>query len=76
VREISGKQAGDPARAAQAIVNAVASKSPPHHLLLGNDAFDGAMAKLEELRRDFTAGEAVARAADFPKLKSKLGLVA
>ncbi len=67
VREMSGKQAGDPVRAAQAVIEAVASENPPHHLLLGNAAFDGAMAKLDELRRDFTAGEAVARGADFPK---------
>ena len=67
VRTSSGEQPGDPVRAAQAIVKAVASGNPPHHLLLGNDAFNGAMAKLEELRTDFTAGEAVARGADFPK---------
>jgi NADP-dependent 3-hydroxy acid dehydrogenase YdfG len=69
LRAISGKQDGDPVRAAQAIVKAVTSGNPPHHLLLGNDAFDGAMAKLDELRKDFAAGEAVARAADFPKPK-------
>ncbi len=67
VRTSSGQQPGDPERAAQAIVKAVASGNPPHHLLLGNDAFNGAMAKLEELRKDFTAGEATARGADFPK---------
>jgi NAD(P)-dependent dehydrogenase (short-subunit alcohol dehydrogenase family) len=70
VRASSGKQPGDPVRAAKAIVMAVASGNPPHHLLLGNDAFDGAMAKLDELRKDFAAGEAVARAADFPKPKA------
>ena len=70
LRAVSGKQAGDPVRAAKAIVTAVASGNPPHHLLLGNDAVDGAMAKLDELRKDFTAGEAVARAADFPKPKA------
>ena len=70
VRDSSGKQPGDPVRAAQAILLAVASNNPPHHLLLGNDAFDGAMAKLDELRKDFTAGESVARAADFPKPKA------
>ena len=70
VRESSGKQPGDPVRAAKAIVAAVASGNPPHHLLLGNDAFEGAMAKLDHLRQDFLAGEAVARAADFPKEKS------
>jgi NAD(P)-dependent dehydrogenase (short-subunit alcohol dehydrogenase family) len=67
VRASSGKQPGDPVRAAKAIVSAVASGEPPHHLLLGNDAFDGAMAKLDQLRKDFMAGEAVARGADFPK---------
>jgi NAD(P)-dependent dehydrogenase (short-subunit alcohol dehydrogenase family) len=70
LRAASGKQPGDPVRAAKAIVEAVASGNPPHHLLLGNDAFEGAMAKLDELRKDFTAGEAVARAADFPKPKA------
>ena len=70
LRAVSGKQAGDPLRAAKAVVKAVASGTPPHHLLLGNDAFDGAMAKLDELRKDFAAGEAVARAADFPKAKA------
>ena len=68
VRASSGKQPGDPVRAVQAIVEAVSLGRPPHHLLLGNDAFDGAMAKLDELRQEFTAGEAVARGADFPKV--------
>jgi len=67
VRADSGKQQGDPVRAVHAIVKAVESPKPPHHLLLGNAAYEGAMAKLEELRKEFTAGEAVARAADFPK---------
>jgi NAD(P)-dependent dehydrogenase (short-subunit alcohol dehydrogenase family) len=70
IRASSGKQPGDPVRAAKAIVTAVASGNPPHHLLLGNDAFEGAMRKIEELRKDFTAGEKVARAADFPKPKA------
>jgi NAD(P)-dependent dehydrogenase (short-subunit alcohol dehydrogenase family) len=72
VRASSGRQPGDPARAAKAIIEAVASGNPPHHLLLGNDAFDGAMSKLDELRADFAAGEAVARSADFPRPKPVL----
>ena len=70
LRAVSGKQPGDPVRAAKAIVNAVASGQAPHRLLLGNDAFVGAMSKLDELRKDFTAGEAVARGADFPKARA------
>jgi NAD(P)-dependent dehydrogenase (short-subunit alcohol dehydrogenase family) len=67
VRAISGKQPGDPVRAAQAIVKAVESAKPPHHLLLGNDAYEGATAKLEVLRKEFMTWEAVSRGADFPK---------
>jgi NAD(P)-dependent dehydrogenase (short-subunit alcohol dehydrogenase family) len=70
VRASSGKQPGDPVRAVQAILAAVETGSPPHRLLLGRDAIDGAMAKLEELRKEFTAGAAIARAADFPKAKA------
>lgn len=67
IREYSGQQAGDPVRAAQAIVSAVESHEPPHHLLLGNAAYDLATAKLAELGREFAAWESVARGADFPK---------
>ncbi len=69
VRAISGKQSGDPVRAAQAIIKAVECPKPPHHLLLGNDAYEGATAKLKELAKEFSAWETVARGADFPKGK-------
>jgi NAD(P)-dependent dehydrogenase (short-subunit alcohol dehydrogenase family) len=69
IRADSGRQPGDPVRAAQAIIQAVESPKSPRHLLLGNDAYEGAMAKLEELRKDFSAVKKVARAADFPKGK-------
>jgi NAD(P)-dependent dehydrogenase (short-subunit alcohol dehydrogenase family) len=74
MRADSGKQPGDPVRAAKAIVEAVASLNPPHHLLLGNDAFEGATAKLDALGKEFKAWESVSRGADFPKVK--LGLAA
>ena len=67
LRASSGKQPGDPVRAAQAIVQAVESANPPHRLLLGNMAYDLATAKLDDLRREFLAYEAVARGADFPQ---------
>jgi len=66
IRASSGKQNGDPVRAAQAIIEAVESSHSPHRLLLGNDAYDGAIAKLDELREEFTAWETVSRGADFP----------
>lgn len=69
----SGKQPGDPVRASQAIVKAVESPNPPHHLLLGNAAFKAATAKLEDLRKEFSAWEAVSRGADFPQEKRGQG---
>jgi len=65
VRDSSGEQPGDPERAALAIITAVESPDMPHRLLLGNDAFEGAISKLEDLRKDFLACEKVARDADF-----------
>jgi NAD(P)-dependent dehydrogenase (short-subunit alcohol dehydrogenase family) len=67
VRAISGKQAGDPVRAAHAILQVVESSNPPHHLLLGNDAYEAATTKLQTLRKEFSSWEAVSRGADFPK---------
>jgi NAD(P)-dependent dehydrogenase (short-subunit alcohol dehydrogenase family) len=67
LRADSGKQPGDPVRAVQALIAAVESPKPPRHLLLGNDSYEGAMAKLEELRKDFVSVEKIARGADFPK---------
>lgn len=67
LRAVSGKQPGDPVRAVKAIIAAVESPNPPRHLLLGNAAFDVSTAYLESLLAQFRAGEAVARAADFPK---------
>jgi NAD(P)-dependent dehydrogenase (short-subunit alcohol dehydrogenase family) len=71
VRASSGKQPGDPVLAVKAIIQAVASGKPARHLLLGNDAFEGAMASVEEMRKDFLLAEAVARAADFAKAMPK-----
>jgi NAD(P)-dependent dehydrogenase (short-subunit alcohol dehydrogenase family) len=68
-RANDGKQPGDPVLAAHAIVKAAEHPNPPHHLLLGNDAYELATAKLEDLRKEFSAWEAVSRGADFPKKK-------
>ncbi len=67
LRALSGNQDGDPVRAAEAIVEAVESPTPPHRLLLGNDAYDGAISKLDELREEFKAWEEVSRGVDSPK---------
>src|SRR4051812_24082654 len=66
LREGSGRQAGDPVRAADAIIRAVEAPKPPLHLLLGNFALDSARKKLEALRLDFDEWEETTIGADSP----------
>jgi NAD(P)-dependent dehydrogenase (short-subunit alcohol dehydrogenase family) len=66
IRGYSGKQAGDPARAAAAIIAAVESPNPPLRLLLGKAALRGARGKLDLLKHDFDAWEKTTVAADYP----------
>jgi NADP-dependent 3-hydroxy acid dehydrogenase YdfG len=62
----SGNQQGDPVRAAQAIIDAVASPDPSLHLLLGKPALELARKDIEAKQRDFDAWEAVTLGADYP----------
>ena len=66
IRGYSGKQPGDPVRAAAAIIAAVESPDPPLRLLLGKAALKGARMKLDTLKKDFDAWEKITVEADFP----------
>ena len=66
IRKASGRQPGDPAKAAAAIIKAVESSSPPLRLLLGAAALKGARNKLEQLRKDYDAWEETTVGADSP----------
>lgn len=66
LRALSGKEPGDPVRAAHAIIQAVESPAPPLHLLLGKYALQMAREKLDAQREDFDAWEEVTVGADFP----------
>jgi NAD(P)-dependent dehydrogenase (short-subunit alcohol dehydrogenase family) len=66
VRGYSGKQPGDPVRAAAAIVKVVESPTQPLRLLLGKQALAGAREKLEALRKDFDGWAELSESADFP----------
>jgi NAD(P)-dependent dehydrogenase (short-subunit alcohol dehydrogenase family) len=63
----SGKQPGDPVRAAQAIIDAALSDRPPLRLLLGKVALESARRKLDFLRKDFDSWESTTIDADFPE---------
>lgn len=65
----SGKQLGDPVRAAKAIVKAVEAENPPLRLLLGNPALENAHKKIQLLQRDFDGWADVTKGADFPPEK-------
>lgn len=66
IRSRSGKQPGDPVKAAEAIIKAVYSPAPPLYLLLGAGALNGSRKKLEDLKADMDAWEATTLAADAP----------
>ncbi len=63
----NGKQIGDPVRAAQAIIDATLSDTPPLRLLLGKAALEFARKKVDLMRQDFDAWEATTLGADFPE---------
>lgn len=66
IRGNSGKQPGDPVRAAAAIVQAVEAADAPLRLMLGKAALVAGRAKIALLRRDFESWAAVTEGADFP----------
>jgi len=66
IRSISGRQPGDPARAAAAIVQAVEAPDAPLRLMLGKDALAGGRGKIAAMKRDFDSWAAVSEGADFP----------
>src|SRR5262249_28845847 len=60
-----GKQPGDPAKAAAAIITALSADTTPLRLPLGNDAADAIAASLNTTRAELAAWEQVTRATDF-----------
>jgi NAD(P)-dependent dehydrogenase (short-subunit alcohol dehydrogenase family) len=61
----NGRQQGDPALAADAIIKAVTAENPPLHLPLGAMAYERANAKLDELKKEFAVWRDVALATDY-----------
>ena len=67
IRGYSGKQPGNPVKAAEAIIAAVEAKEPPLHLLLGKAALKGARWKIDVMQKDFDAWARTTEDADFPE---------
>jgi len=62
----SGRQPGDPVRAALAIIAAVEAESPPSNLVLGRQGLGVVRKKLGRLINDLDTWEATTVGADFP----------
>ena len=64
---VSGRQPGDPVRAAAAIAAVVDAEKPPLRLLLGSDALAGARARLDRMRGEIDVNETLTKSADLEK---------
>jgi NAD(P)-dependent dehydrogenase (short-subunit alcohol dehydrogenase family) len=62
----SGKQLGDPVRAAQALLRVLDADDPPLHLVLGSDALQLVRQGQRQLGYDLTAWAGLTASTDFP----------
>jgi len=66
INERSGKQPGDPVRAAEAMITIVEADQPPRNLFLGKIAFEMAREKMSYLSKSIDQWQALSVGADFP----------
>ncbi|MEO6631009.1 MAG: oxidoreductase [Mucilaginibacter sp.] len=59
--QMDGQQIGDPEKAAAAMIKIADDDNPPLHLLLGEDAYNRAMAKLLVLDKEFRLNEELSK---------------
>ena len=62
--ELSGKQVGDPRKAALAMLKVALSADPPAHLLLGSDAVRLVDEKMKSLQAELDAWKGVSLSTD------------
>ena len=62
----SGQQPGDPVRAAEAMIDAVARDHPPRHFVLGKFGIDAVTERLRARLNEIEAQRAASLATDFP----------
>jgi NAD(P)-dependent dehydrogenase (short-subunit alcohol dehydrogenase family) len=62
----SGKQAGDPARAAEAVIKALQSPTPPQHLVLGKEGFTNVEKQLKSMLQEVDYWRTTSLGADYP----------
>ena len=65
--EYSGKQPGDPARAAQAMIRITEVDKPPRHLVLGPFGVDAVASRLRAALADIDEWRETSLGTDFPE---------
>jgi len=63
--KMDGVQAGDPEKAAAAMISLASMPNPPIHLLLGNDALQRATTKMEALTKEYQVWKAITISTDY-----------
>jgi NAD(P)-dependent dehydrogenase (short-subunit alcohol dehydrogenase family) len=63
----SGRQLGNPEKAAEAVLQVIDAPNPPVHLLLGSDALRLVEAGRAAVEEDFRSWEKLSRSTDFPE---------
>ncbi|MGW1468633.1 oxidoreductase [Streptomyces sp. NPDC002308] len=66
-RQVSGRQLGDPARAAAAVLRILDAPDPPAHLILGSDALRLVRAGRDAVDGDLNTWEELTLSTDFPQ---------
>ncbi|MFE7665541.1 oxidoreductase [Streptomyces celluloflavus] len=66
-QQAGGRQLGDPARAAAAVLHILGTPNPPAHLVLGSDALRVIRAGRDAVGSDLNTWEDLARSTDFPQ---------
>ncbi|TGE06574.1 oxidoreductase [Hymenobacter fodinae] len=64
-RQMNGAQIGDPEKAAAAIIQVAQESNPPLHLLLGQDAYNRAIRKLDTFREEIEAWKPLTLSTNF-----------
>ncbi|MBN8233446.1 SDR family NAD(P)-dependent oxidoreductase [Corallococcus macrosporus] len=69
MRARTGKEPGDPDRAARVLLQVAAMASPPLHLVLGSDAFELSQEKLDALKAQDQKWKDLSLSTDFPEAR-------
>jgi NAD(P)-dependent dehydrogenase (short-subunit alcohol dehydrogenase family) len=65
LEKIPGNQPGDPEKGALALITLAENQNPPLHFFMGSDSFGMANTKIDILKNELTANEALSKSTDY-----------